>query len=48
MKHSCKKNSNSNPLKSLFEVEHFLNKITNMKSILSIVKNSKKLKTNSR
>ena len=47
MKNKYKKNSNSNPLKSLFEVEHFLNKITNIKSIISVVKNCKRINTNS-
>lgn len=39
-----KKTSNSNPLKSLFEVENFLRKISKLKNVFGIVNNTKKLK----
>lgn len=43
MKNCIQKKSNSNHLKSLFEVECFLNKITKIKNIISISKKCKKL-----
>lgn len=36
------KKTNSNPLKSLFEIEHFLKKISNVKDFLRVVKKTKK------
>lgn len=39
---NSKKKSNSNPFKSLFEVERFLRKISNIKNAVSIIKKSKK------
>lgn len=38
-----KNTSNSNPFKSLFEVENFLTKLSNIKSIVSLKKNYKKI-----
>lgn len=43
MKKFIQKKSNSNPLKSLFEVEYFLKRISKIKNIISISKQCKKL-----
>ncbi len=43
MRRYMKKKSNSNPLKSLFEVEYFLKNMTKIKNIISLSKKCTKL-----
>lgn len=43
MRNCIQKKSNSNPFRSLFEVEYFLKKITKIKNIISISKKCNKL-----
>lgn len=43
MKNHKKITSNSNPFKSLFEVEVFLTKLSNIKTVISLRKNYKKI-----
>lgn len=46
LKNNIQKKSNSNPFKSLFEVEQFLRRISNIKNIFSVAKGCGKMRTN--
>ena len=43
MRKCIQKKSNSNPFKSLFEVEYFLKKISKIKNIISLSKKCNKI-----
>lgn len=40
---NSKKGKHKNPIKSLFEIEHFLQSLTQIKNSFNLVKDSKKL-----
>lgn len=49
MKENNKKNKfKKNPINSLFEIEHFLQNLTQIKNSINIVKNSKKICKNNK